>query len=214
MQPFSGKQRPDSDEHVLYCACHGKCIFADLLQMSHACHRFWKCYKIFTSDKLHNPLRLPRETTSERPKPRMWYFLNIFTSKCASGVFSKHLNFQKRSGPGVFCTFGLRNVLRATTACIFSSLIWPAGSAPAALASLLFDLPEPQISVRDFLTFSCTWIVFLLRFSLFWYSFFFSSLLWLFPPLRFHLSILSEVWFLNFLRSGLYVIACNSFINK
>jgi hypothetical protein len=27
----------------------------------------------------------------------------------------------------------------------FSSLIWPAGSAPAALARLLFDPPEPQI---------------------------------------------------------------------
>ena len=37
------------------------------------------------------------------------------------------------------------NALRATTACNFSSLIWPAGSAPAALASLLFDPPEPQI---------------------------------------------------------------------
>ena len=44
-----------------------------------------------------------------------------------------------------FCTCWLRNVLRATTACTFSSLIWPAGSAPAALASLLFDPPEPQI---------------------------------------------------------------------
>ena len=56
-----------------------------------------------------------------------------------------HLNFQKWSGAGVFCTFWLRNVLRATTACHFSSLIWPDGSAPAALASLLFDPPEPQI---------------------------------------------------------------------
>ena len=36
-------------------------------------------------------------------------------------------------------------MLRATTACTFSCLIWPAGSAPAALASLLFDPPEPQI---------------------------------------------------------------------
>ena len=33
-------------------------------------------------------------------------------------------------------------MLRATTACNFSSLIWPAGSAPAALASLLFDPPS------------------------------------------------------------------------
>ena len=45
----------------------------------------------------------------------------------------------------MFCTFWHRNVLRATTARHFSSLIWPAGSAPAALASLLFDPPEPQI---------------------------------------------------------------------
>ena len=57
----------------------------------------------------------------------------------------QHLNFQKWSKPVVFCTFWLGNVLRATTACTFSSLIWPAGSAPAALASLLFDPPEPQI---------------------------------------------------------------------
>ena len=49
-----------------------------------------------------------------------------------------HINFQKWSDAGVFCTFRLGNVLRATTACNFSSLIWPHGSAPAALASLLF----------------------------------------------------------------------------
>ena len=36
-------------------------------------------------------------------------------------------------------------MLCAATACNFSSLLWPAGSAPAALASLLFDPPEPQI---------------------------------------------------------------------
>ena len=57
----------------------------------------------------------------------------------------RHLNFQKWSEHGVLCTFWLGHVLRATTACNFSSLIWPAGSAPAALASLLFDPPETQI---------------------------------------------------------------------
>ena len=51
----------------------------------------------------------------------------------------RHLNGQKWSGPDVLCTFWLRNVLRATPVCNCSSLIWPAGSAPAALASLLFD---------------------------------------------------------------------------
>ena len=120
----------------------------------------------------------------------------------------RHLNFQKWSGPGVFCTFWLGNVLRATTACTFSSLIWPAGSAPAALASLLFDPPEPQIIGkntvnRDFPTFSRICIFFLLTLSLL----LFSLLIFLFslplPCSAFHLSILSEVWLLNFLRSML-----------
>ena len=57
----------------------------------------------------------------------------------------QHLNFQKWSGAEVFCIFSLRNRLRPTTACNFSSLISPDVSAPAALASLLFDPPEPQI---------------------------------------------------------------------
>ena len=147
---------------------------------------------------------------SELPKVvREWCVLYILTSKCASrhnGVhFFRHLNFQKWSDNGVFCTFWLRNVLCATTARNFSSLIWPAGSAPAALASLLFDPPEPQIigktMFRDFPTFSRICIFFLLTLSLL----LFSLLIFLFslplPYSAFHLSILSEVWLLNFLRS-------------
>ena len=37
----------------------------------------------------------------------------------------RHLNFQKWSENGVFCTFSLGNVLRATTACTFSTLQLP-----------------------------------------------------------------------------------------
>ena len=119
-------------------------------------------------------------------------------------LFRRH-NFQKWSDVGVFCTFWLGHVLRATTACNSSSLIWPYGSAPAALASLLFDPPEPQTSGKiqcfaTFLPFCAPASFFLLTLSLLWSSFFGSSTLWLFPPLLFHLSILSEVWLLNFLR--------------
>ena len=220
---------------------------------------------LLTFDKVRNPLRLPRETTSERPKVvrtpsvfniltskcashhngmhrkkklpkvvRSWCVFYILTSKCASrhnGVHffdvstSKsgpelvsfvhldlemcfapqpralfpHLNFKNCSEREVLLAFSLANVLRATTACNFSSLIWPAGSAPAALASLLFDPPEPQIIgkytvFRDFSTFSRTWIFFLLRRSLFDLlssSLLFSSLT--LPTSAFHLSILSEV---------------------
>ena len=67
-----------------------------------------------------------------------------------------HLNFQKSSEPGVFCTFWLGNVLRATT---------------RRFSESTFDPPERQIigkntGFRDFPTCSRTWIFFLLRLSL------------------------------------------------
>ena len=129
----------------------------------------------------------------------------------------RHRNFQKCSEPGVLCAFWLRNVLRATTACSVSSLISPDGSAPAALASLLFDPPEPQITGkntvnRDFATFSRTCIFFPLTLSLLWSSFFFSLLFssLTLPTSAFsslHIVGSSEVWLLNFLRL-LCVCAC------
>ena len=133
----------------------------------------------------------------------------------------RHRNFQKWSDAEVLCTFWLRNVLRATTACNFSSLIWPAGPAPAALASLLFDPPEPQIIGKnsvfcDFRTFSRICIFFLLTLSLllfFLLIFLFSLPL---PCSAFHLSILSEVWLLNFLRSygHICLITVATFLDK
>ena len=94
----------------------------------------------------------------------------------------RHLNLQKCSEREVFLAFSLTHVLRATTACTCSSLIWPDGSAPVALAGLLFDPPEPQIMgkntvFRDFLTFSRTCIFFLVTLSLLLSSLFYSSLL-------------------------------------
>ena len=78
-----------------------------------------------------------------------WCVLCIFTSKSASrhkGVRFFDISTSKSASTLVcFVHVDFANVLRATTACNFSSLIWPAGSAPAALASLLFDPPEPQI---------------------------------------------------------------------
>ena len=138
----------------------------------------------------------------------------------------RHLNLQKWSEPGVLCTFWLPNVLRATTACNFStsqlpkeirtwgvfsfftwtyasrhnacnfsSRIWPHGSVPAALASLLFDPPEPHnhwktqcmatlppfpppaSSFSWLLLFSSLIFSFLLFSSLLFFSLLFSSLL-------------------------------------
>ena len=129
------------------------------------------------------------------------HFFDIATSKCDPELrcfvhfdfemcfaqhrraLFRHHNFQKWSENGVLRRFWLGNVLRATTACNFSFVIWPHGSALAALASLLFDPQEPQIIgkkrdvFRNFATFSRTCIFFLLGLSHFWSSFFCSSLL-------------------------------------
>ena len=156
----------------------------------------------FSTSKLPKMFRTPQFLTLLTWKRasrhnRVHSFFDIWTSK--SGL---------RTENGVFCTFWLgeswRCASRPTTACNFSSLIWPAGSAPAALASLLFDPPEPQIigktwvntANRDFPTYSRTCIIFLPTLSLLWSSHFLASPLWLFSPLLFHLS---EVWLLNFL---------------
>ena len=148
----------------------------------------------------------------------------------------RHLNFQKWSDAEVFCIFSLGNVLRATTACTFSTSQLPKVLRPwcvlyiftskcasrhngvqffiSHLASWLrtrrFSEPTFRPSgasnhwkntvFRDFLTFSRICIFFLLTLSLL----IFSLLIFLFslplPCSAFHLSILSEVSLLNFLR--------------
>ena len=95
----------------------------------------------------HNGMHFFDIATSKRG-PRLRCFVHFPFEMCFAPqrhALFRHRNFQKWSEAEVFCTFSLRNVLRATTACTFSCLMWPAGSAPAALASLLFDPPEPQI---------------------------------------------------------------------
>ena len=142
----------------------------------------WSEPGVFSTFWLGNVLRATTActfSTSQLPKVvRRWCVLYILTSKCAlpqRRALFRHLNFQKWSGAEVFCTFWLGNVLRATPACNFSSLIWRAGSAPAALASLLVDSPEPQIIGKTqcfatFLPFRAS------ASSFFWLFLFYSSL--------------------------------------
>ena len=134
-----------------------------------------QCLTHFTSKcaSRHNAVHFFVISTSKTaPNPPVFntfYFQMCFAPQ--RRALFQHLNFQKWSDPEVFCAFSLRNRLRATTACNFSSLISPDVSAPAALASLLFNPPEPQNQekntvLRDFPTFSRTCIFFLLIFSL------------------------------------------------
>ena len=53
------------------------------------------------------------------------------------GALFQHLNFQKNSKHGVFCTFWLRHVLQATMASTFSTC-----QLPGAAVSLAFSLPN------------------------------------------------------------------------
>ena len=78
-----------------------KCIFADPLQISHACHHSWKCYKTLTFWSLLTRCTIP-------------------TIPCVCHA-KRHLNLQKWSVHGVFCTFWLGHVLRATAACTFAT---------------------------------------------------------------------------------------------
>ena len=165
MQPLSGNQRPDfltslmnmsfvlrlpREMHLWKSSSNIPCLpsFLEMLQNPHVLHIF---------DKVHNPLCLPRESTSECSKvfriPQIFallnstcasrhngvHFFHISTSKSGPNLayfvdfdfemcfapqwraLFRHLNFQKWSEHGVFCTFWFRNVLRATMACTFST---------------------------------------------------------------------------------------------
>ena len=103
-----------------------------------ACHE--KRHLVRTCGNVLRATAVCTFSTSQLPKVhRRWCGLYVFTAKCASrhnGLHFFHLKFQTCS---VFLASSLQNLLRATTACNFSSPISPDGSAPGTLASLLFD---------------------------------------------------------------------------
>ena len=114
MQPVSGNQRPNlltslmnmsfvlrlpREMHLCRSSSNVPRLpsFLEMLQNPHV---------LLTFDKVHNPLRLPRETTSEPPKvARACGALYILTSKCASRHNRVHFfdisTF--KSGPMLVC---------------------------------------------------------------------------------------------------------------
>ena len=140
--------------------------------------RAWCALYILTSKcaSRHNGVQF-FDISTAKSGPDLVCFVHFDLEMCFAPqrrALFRHRNCQKWSDNGVFCTFWLRNVLRATTACNFSSLIWPAGSGSAALASLLFDPPEPQIIGKT------QWIATFLPFraaasAFFWLFLFYSS---------------------------------------
>ena len=64
------------------------------------------------------------DIATSKSAPRLKCFVHFDFAICFApqrGALFRHLNFQKWSKNGVLCTFSLRNVLRATTACTFST---------------------------------------------------------------------------------------------
>ena len=71
----------------------------------------------------------------------------------------RHRNFQKWSGPGVFCTFWLRNVLRATTACTFlTSQLPKVVRTWCALYILTWKSASRHNGVQFFITHVASWL--------------------------------------------------------
>ena len=206
--------------------------------------RTWCVLYILTSKcaSRHNGMHFFDISTS-KSGPRMLCFVHFDLEMCFAPqrrALFRHLNFQKWSEPLVFLTFWLRNVLRATTVCTFSTSQLPKvlrdpgvlyiltckcasrhngvqffiSHLATCLRTRRFSEPTFRPSgapnhwkntvFRDFPTFSRICIFFLLTLSLllfFLLIFLFSLPL---PFSAFHLSILSEVWLLNFLRTLWY----------
>ena len=71
----------------------------------------------------------------------------------------QHLNCQKWSGPGVFCTFWLQNVLRATTACTFSTSQLPKVVRPwCVLYILTSKCASRHNGVQIFISHLASWL--------------------------------------------------------
>ena len=218
--------------HTKRCTCHTKSSSQNCRSDAPKCS-FWGNQRPDLLTSLMNMsllLRLPREMQKTLTSCSL---LTRCTSPCACHT-KRHLNVQRCPEPVIF--FDFENVLRATTACTFSSSQLPKVVRTWGVLCILtskcasrhngvqlfishlarwlrarrFSEPTFRPSgatnhwkntvIRNFPFFSRTCIFFLLTLALLWSSLFCSSLLWLFPPLLFHLSILSEVWLLNFLR--------------
>ena len=114
MQPLSGNQRPDlltslmnmsfvlrlpRKMHLCRSSSNVQCLpsFLEMPQNPHV---------LLTFEEVHNPLRLPRETTSEPPKVvRTPSVLNMLASKCASRHTGDHFFdiSTAKSGPHLVC---------------------------------------------------------------------------------------------------------------
>ena len=173
----------------------------------------WSDHGVFCTFWLQNVLRATTASTfstSQLPKVvrTPWCFVHFDLEMCLAPqrrALFRHLNFQKRSGPEVFLYLltwkcaSRHNGVQFFIAPVTSWLRTRRFSEPTFRPSWATNHWKNTV-FRDFPTFSRICIFFLLTLSLllfFLLIFLFSLPL---PCSAFHLSILSEVWLLNFLR--------------
>ena len=124
--------RPAIFQPLNFQNCSERGVFCNILT--------WKC-----ASRHHGAHFFYTSTSKSAPRPSVF---NTLTLKCASrhnGVHFFDISTSKRIRTWFALHILTSNALRATSACNFLSLIWPAGSAPAALASLLFNPPKLKI---------------------------------------------------------------------
>ena len=165
--------------------------------------------------------------------PNMVCFVHFDLEMCFAPqrrALFRHRNFQKWSDIGVFWTFWLQNVLRATTACTFSTSQLPKVVRPSSVLSILtWKCASRHNGAHFFMSHLASWLrtrrfseptfrpsgatnhwkntvnrdfPIFSRIYLFFLLIF--SLLTLFTS-AFQLSILSDVSLLNFLRLYIYI---------
>ena len=112
---------------------------------------------LLTFDKVHNPLRLPRESTSEPPKVvRTPGVFCILTWKCASrhnGVHFFDISTSKSAPyPSVFCAFDLQRCA------LFRHLNFQKCSGPGALHILTWKRASRHNGVQFFISYLARWL--------------------------------------------------------
>ena len=99
-------------------------------------------------------------TSKSGPRPSVF---NTFDFKMCFApqrrALFRHLNFQKCSENGVFCTFSLWNVLRATTACTFSTSELPkVVRTPGVFNILTSKCASRHNGVQIFISHLASWL--------------------------------------------------------
>ena len=152
---FEHRNFQNGSDNEVFCTF----LLANVLRATAACHfwtsklpkwlRQWGVLYILTCKCASRHSGVPFfkiGTSKSAPTMRCFvhFDLTMWFSPQRRAIF-QHRKVKNCSDHEVLCAFWPNNVVFATAACHFSPVCWTATSAPAALASLLFEHQEPRI---------------------------------------------------------------------